>query len=86
MALQKVAIAKACESGDKTTLTRNRMQVLSLFCPNLFFPSVLIGILVDLLIFSSIKTFSKIGIAVGVFLILTGFIATLLTIAFVLVV
>lgn len=79
MAVQKVGIAQLCESGNKTARTRNRMQVLNILSPVLFVPSVIIGILVDIVIFNALGIFSIIGIAVGLFFILTGFIATLLT-------
>ncbi len=79
LALQKVGIAQLCESGNKMARTRNQMQVLNIFSPILFVPSVLIGVLMDVLIFNALGMFSIVGIVIGVFFIFTGLISTLLT-------
>ncbi len=79
LALQKVGIAKLVAKGDKKTIARNRLQVLSLIGPILFLPVVILGFVLDLVLFSTFGAFSIVGIAVGLFLVLSGFIATLLT-------
>lgn len=79
MALQKVGVAKMCEDGG-IARTRNIMQILSLFGPILFIPSVVIGFLIDYFIFTAIGIFSIVGIAIGVVILLSGFIATMLNI------
>lgn len=77
MALQKVGIAQMCEKGGLTK-ARNVMQVLSLFGPILFLPVVLIGFLLDALLFEALGAFSVAGIVIGLFLVLSGFFATIL--------
>lgn len=82
LALQKVGIAKMCE-GDKqsaTTKTRNIMQILNILAPVLFVPVVLLGFIIDLVLFNTFGLFSVIGIIVGLVLVLSGFIATMLNI------
>ena len=78
LALQKVGVAKLCESGDAKTRTRNIMQILSLFGPILFVPFVLAGFALDYALFRVFGMFSIIGIAVGLVLVFSGLIATLL--------
>ena len=80
MALQKVGIAELCESGDKKTIARNRLQILSIFGPLLFLPIILIGAIVDYILFKVFGMFSIIAIVVGVIILLSGFIVTLLNI------
>ena len=80
MALQKVGVARLCEGESKIAKTRNIMQILNLFAPLMFVPVMLLGFVIDLLLFSTPGVFSIVGIAVGLFLVLTGFIATLLNI------
>ena len=78
IAIQKVGIAKLCETGHKVAKTRNIMQILNIFAPIMFVPIVLIGFIIDFALFNVFGVFSIIGIAVGLFLVATGFIATLL--------
>ncbi len=78
LALQKVGIAKMCADGSKMVRTRNTAQVLSIVGPILFVPVVLVGFLVDILLFSTLGTFSVVGIVVGLVLVVFGFISTLL--------
>ena len=78
MALQKVGIAKMCESGNVVTKTRNIMQILSLFGPILFVPVVLAGFIIDIVIFHVFGIFSIVGIVLGFVLVGAGLIATLL--------
>lgn len=78
MALQKVGVAKMCESGDVKTRTRNTMQILSLFGPLLFIPFAVLGFAIDYLLFNSIGVFSAIGLAMAWILVIAGFVATML--------
>ena len=80
VALQKVGIAKLCESGDTKARTRNVLQIVGLFGPILFIPIMLIGMIIDLLVFEALGTFSFISIALGLFVVLAGFLTTLLNI------
>lgn len=79
LALQKVGLAKLCESGNAMTRTRNIMQILSLIGPMLFVPVVLLGCVIDFVLFSVFGVFSIIGIAVGFVLVFSGLISTLLS-------
>jgi len=79
LALQKVGIAKLCEEGNTMTRTRNVMQILSLFGPVLFIPVVLLGFVLDIVLFHIFGVFSIIGIIVGLILVLSGLISTLLS-------
>ena len=78
MALQKVGVAKLCEQGDTKTRTRNIMQILSLVGPVLFVPVVLLGFILDIVLFNVFGMFSIVGIIIGLILVFSGFIATLL--------
>lgn len=80
LALQKVGIAQLCESGNKTAIARNRLQIIGLFGPILFLPIVLIGAVIDFLLFNSFSTFSIISVAISVILLLVSFFVTLLNI------
>ena len=80
LALQKVGIAELCESGDKKAIARNRLQIVGLVGPILFIPIVLIGAIIDYLLFSVFGTFSIISIAISVLLIIAGFVVKLLNI------
>ncbi len=80
LALQKVGIAQLCESGNKTAITRNRLQILSLFGPILFLPIVLLGAVVDYLLFQVFGIFSIISIAISILILFAGFFITLLNI------
>ena len=80
MALQKVGIAQLCESGDKKAIARNSLQIVSLFGPMLFIPIVLIGAIIDYALYEVFGMFSMISIAVGLFIMVAGFLVTLLNI------
>lgn len=81
LALQKVGIAILCESGDTKAITRYRFKKLGIYGPFLFLPTIIIGVLLDIVIFS-LKSFpfSIIGFVLGIALLIAGFIQTLLTI------
>ena len=78
IAMQKVGIAKLINSGDKATLTRNRLQVISLFGPILLIPVILIGAIIDYLVFRVFGTFSIVAIALDGAILLAGIVVTLL--------
>lgn len=80
LALQKVGVAKLCRNGNKVAKTRNVMQIVSLIGPILFVPVVALGFVLDLVLFKVFGIFSIVGIAVGLFLVLAGFIERLLNI------
>ena len=80
MALQKVGIAQLCESGDKKAIARNSLQIVSIFGPMLFIPIVLIGAVIDFCLFRVFGTFSMISIGIGLFIMVAGFLVTLLNI------
>lgn len=78
LALQKVAIAKMAHDGKSSVKIRNTAQVLGLVGPILFIPVVLIGFVIDFFLFGIFGAFSIVGIIVGLILIFSGLIATLL--------
>ena len=80
LALQKVGVAKMCEEGDVKAKSRNVLSILNIFAPVLFIPVVAVGFVLDFLLLGNFGIFSVISIVLGVFLILTGFIVTLLNI------
>ena len=80
IALQKVGIAKMINSGDKKAITRNRAQVWSLIGPILFLPMILIGAVLDYLLFQVFGVFSIVAIAISLFILIIGFIEVLLNI------
>lgn len=80
LALQKVGVAKMCEEGDFKARTRSVMSILNVFAPVLFIPVVALGVVIDILLLGTLGIASIISLAVGGFLVLTGFIVTLLNI------
>ena len=78
VALQKVGVAKLCKES-KVAKTRNIMQLLSFFGPIFFVPVVLAGFIVDYALFHVFGMFSIIALAVGVVLLGSGLISTLLS-------
>lgn len=80
IAVQKAAIAKLCEDGDRQTLTRNRLSLIGIFGPFLFIPLLLIGFVLDFFILQTPGVFSLVFLAFGGFLLVAGFIVTLLNI------
>lgn len=78
LALQKVGVAKMYKDGSKAVKARNTSQILSLVGPILFLPIVLIGFLIDILIFNTLGAFSIAGIALGFVIVIAGFVETLL--------
>lgn len=80
VALQKVGVAKLCESGNKAAITRNVLQYVGLFGPFLFLPIVVIGYAVDLIVFSQSGTFALGSVIAGLIVLSVGFVITLLNI------
>ena len=80
VALQKVGIAKLCESGDKAAITRNVLQYVGLFGPFLFIPFILVGVVVDMLLFNVLGNFSIGTIVAGIAVLSISFVVTLLNI------
>ncbi len=80
IALQKVGVAKMCADGKKSVKVRYYCQLLGLFGPVLFIPIILIGVVIDMLLYSAFGTFSIVSIAISLAILLTGFIVTLLNI------
>lgn len=80
IAVQKAALAKLCEDGDRQTLTRNRLSLIGIFGPFLFIPLLLLGFVLDFLVLQSGTVFSLLFLAVGGALLVAGFIVTVLNI------
>lgn len=80
IAVQKAAIAKLCEDGDRQTLTRNRLSLIGIFGPFLFIPLLLLGVVLDFFVLQTSGVCSLLSLAVGGILLVAGFIVTLLNI------
>ncbi len=80
LALQKVGVAKLCESGSKSAKTRNFMQIVGLFGPFLFLPILIAGVAIDYFIFNTFGMFSIIAIVISLVILSSGFVVTLLNI------
>lgn len=80
LALQKVGIAKMCESDSKMAKTRNIFQIVGIFGPFMFVPLILIGFVADYLIFSTIGAFSVVSIVLSLIILAAGLVVTVLNI------
>ena len=80
LALQKVGIAKMCESDNKMAKTRNIFQIVGIFGPFMFVPLILIGFVADYLIFSTIGAFSVVSIVLSLIILAAGLVVTVLNI------
>ena len=80
LGVQKAAVAKLCESGDKQAKVRNSLSLIGVFGPILFIPVVLIGGVIDIMVMKEVTMISFICLAVGGALAVAGFIVTLLNI------
>ena len=80
LGVQKAAVARLCEEGDKQARVRNRLSLIGVFGPFLFIPVILIGMIVDLLVMNSVTMISYISLGVGILLAVAGFIVTMLNI------
>ena len=80
LAVQKVAIAKLCESGDKQARTRNSLSLLGVFGPFLLIPLILIGGILDFVVLNTGGLISVICLAVSGILTVLGFVVTFLNI------
>ena len=80
LAVQKAALAKLCESGDKSARIRNTLSLIGIFGPFLFMPVVIIGMIVDLMILHTGGWLSAICLAVSGLFVIMGFVVTMLNI------
>ena len=80
VALQKVGVAKMCETGGKSVKVRYAFQVIGLFGPILLLPSIIIGIILDVVLYQALGIFTLAGISLGVAIVVGSFIVTLLNI------
>ena len=81
LALQKVGVAKLCESGDAKAITRYKLKKLGVFGPLLFIPIILLGAVLDVMVLrSGGSTMSAITLIGGIVLLGAGLVETLLTI------
>ena len=78
VAMQKVGIAKLINSGNKTAIVRNRSQVFSLFGPILLIPIILLGAILDVVIFRVFGTFSIVAIVISALIMVCGLLETFL--------
>lgn len=78
LAVQKVALAKMDKDGDKTVRVRNGSQVLGLIGPIMIVPIVLLGFVIDFLLFRKFGAFSIAGIVVGFIFVIAGLVEMLL--------
>ncbi len=80
LGVQKAALARMCEEGDRQAQVRGSLSLLGIFGPVLFIPVVLIGALIDVMLMNSITAISYISMAAGFLLLVAGFIVTMLNI------
>ena len=80
LGVQKAAIAKLCESGDKQAMTRNKLHLIGLFGPFLFIPLVILGMILDFMVFNTGGILSAICLSVSGLFVVLGFIVTFLNI------
>ena len=80
LGVQKAALAKLCEEGDRQTLLRNRLSIIAIFGPLLFLPVLILGVVLDFVLLQQLGMYSLIGLALGGLLAVAGFIVTLLNI------
>ena len=80
LGVQKAAIAKLCESGDKQAMTRNKLHLIGLFGPFLFIPLVILGMILDFMVFNTGGILSAICLGVSGLFVVLGFIVTFLNI------
>ncbi|MBQ4252134.1 MAG: zinc metallopeptidase, partial [Erysipelotrichaceae bacterium] len=80
LAVQKAALAKLCESGDRSARTRNTLSLIGIFGPFLFIPVILIGVVVDFMVLHTGGLVSTVCLAISGLFVVTGFIVTMLNI------
>ncbi len=80
LGVQKAALAKLCEEGDKTTVARNRLSLLGIFGPVLFIPVLLLGLVIDYLVLKNVGIMTYVCMALSGILLISGFIVTFLNI------
>ena len=80
LGVQKAALARLCEEGDRQAQVRGSLSLLGVFGPVLFTPVVLIGALIDFALLNSVTAISYVSMALGFCLLVAGFIVTMLNI------
>ena len=80
LGVQKAAVARLCEEGDRQALARNRLHLLGVFGPILVIPVVLLGAVIDFLLMGSLGAASVISLLLGGALAAAGFAVTMLNI------
>ena len=80
LAVQKVAVAKLCESGDKQARVRNTLSLVGLFGPFLFIPVVLIGMVLDFVVLNTGGMVSMVCLGASGIILVMGFVVTFLNI------
>lgn len=80
LGVQKAAVAKLCEEGDKQARVRGGLSLIGVFGPILFIPIVLAGALIDLVVMNDVTIISYASMAIGGLLAIAGFIVTMLNI------
>lgn len=78
VAMQKVGLAKILNEGDKKIVVRNAAMMMGLIGPVLFVPLVILGAVIDYLLFGVFGTFSIVCICIGMLFIVLSFLETLL--------
>lgn len=79
IAAQKVGLAMQHRDGNKKFIVRSRLQALGVFAPILFIPVVLIGFVLDLVVFHSAVPI-LLAVILGVIFVVLGFVTTVLNI------
>ncbi|MBR0416681.1 MAG: zinc metallopeptidase [Firmicutes bacterium] len=80
LGVQKAAIAKLCESGDRQAVTRNKLHLIGLFGPFLFIPLVILGMILDFMVFNTNGIISTVCLGASGLFVVIGFIVTFLNI------
>lgn len=80
LGVQKAAVAKLCESGDRQAVTRNRLHLIGVFGPFLFIPLVILGMILDFMVFNTNGLISTVCLSASGLFVILGFIVTFLNI------
>ena len=80
LGVQKAAVARLCEEGDRQARTRNTLSLIGVFGPILFLPVVILGVLIDMWVMKDVTAISYISMGIGGLLVIAGFIVTMLNI------
>ena len=80
LGIQKAALAMLCEGGDKKAVARNRMHLIGLFGPFLFIPLVIVGMILDFMVFNTNGLISIVMMSLSGVFVIMGFVVTYLNI------